>query len=218
MKLDPRTITILKNFSSINSGLSVKKGNVISTINQGRSVLAKATIKDSFEKDFAIYDLNRFLATLSLFENPNIRLGEKSMNIYEKNQGVTYVYCESEFILNPPDKNLDIDKGDFSFKLTADKFQSLLKASAVMKLPNISVVGDGESIAIQALDSLNPTGDVFTIILGETDQTFNAVFKTELFKMINEDYNVEITKEGIAQFSGSDIVYWITVERKLSTF
>jgi hypothetical protein len=78
MKLDPRTITILKNFTIINNGLSVKKGNVISTINAGRSVLAKATVNDDFSEDFAIYDLNRFLATLSLFDDPEIELQEKN--------------------------------------------------------------------------------------------------------------------------------------------
>lgn len=218
MKLDQRTITILKNFAGINNGLSVKKGNVISTINAGRSVLAKATVKDDFSEGFAIYELNRFLATLSLFEEPELDLHEKHMTISDGKQSVNYTYCEEEFILTPPDKKLDIENGDIQFHLTGDTLQSLLKASAVMKLPNISVTGDGSSVMIEAFDAKNPTSDVFSILVGESNSTFKVVFKTELFRMINDNYDVQISKSGIAQFTASDIIYWIAVERELSSF
>ena len=219
MKLDQRTITILKNFAAINNGLSVKKGNVISTINTGRSVLAKATVKDSFSENFAIYDLNRFLATLSLFDEPEIDLQEKSMTIKDKKQSVDYTYCEEEFILTPPDKKLDIEHGDIEFHLSGENLQSLLKAAAVMKFPNIAVVGDvTNGVSITAFDAKNPTSDKFSINVDTNVSNFKIVFKTELFRMINDNYDVQISKSGIAQFTASDIIYWIAVERELSSF
>ena len=46
MKLSNETLTILKNFASINSGLEFKEGNKLATMSPTKSVLAKATIGD----------------------------------------------------------------------------------------------------------------------------------------------------------------------------
>ena len=54
MKLDNDTLQVLKNFSAINKNIMFKPGNVIRTISSTKSVLAKATIKQDFEKGFAV--------------------------------------------------------------------------------------------------------------------------------------------------------------------
>ena len=72
MKISPDTLTLLKNFASINSGMQFKKGNKLSTISTGKNILAKATIADSFTEDFCVYDLNQFLSVYSLKKDPEI--------------------------------------------------------------------------------------------------------------------------------------------------
>ena len=74
MKLDNDTLQVLKNFSAINKNIMFKPGNVIRTISSTKSVLAKATIKQEFDKGFAVYDLSRFIGTLSLFNDPEIEI------------------------------------------------------------------------------------------------------------------------------------------------
>ena len=37
-----------------------------------KNIVASADVQETFEKDVAIYDLNEFLATLSLFNNPDL--------------------------------------------------------------------------------------------------------------------------------------------------
>lgn len=216
MKFDERTLSILKNYTGINNSLYIKQGNVISTINQGKSLLAKANVSCNFDKSFAIYDLNRFLSTYSLFNSPEITLFDEYLEIKDKNKSVKYVYCSPDFILNPPDSSLDIEEGDYEFKIESADLQTLLKATAVMKFPNIEFVGNGSTLIMKSLDVKNPTGDDFSIELGSTDKVFNAVFKTELFRMILDTYEVKIIGKGIAQFTASDIIYWIAVERNLS--
>jgi hypothetical protein len=61
MKLSKDTLDVLKNFASINSGMEFKKGNTIRTMSSGKTVLAKASLKDEFPQDFCVYDLNQFL-------------------------------------------------------------------------------------------------------------------------------------------------------------
>ena len=60
MKLSNETLSVLKNFAGINSGIEFKKGNKLTTISSGKTVLAKATLKDEFPQDFCVYDLNQY--------------------------------------------------------------------------------------------------------------------------------------------------------------
>jgi hypothetical protein len=72
MKLTSETLSVLKNFASINQGIEFKKGNTIRTMSSGKTVLAKATLKDEFPQDFCVYDLNQFLSVHSMFDNTEI--------------------------------------------------------------------------------------------------------------------------------------------------
>ena len=69
MKLSDATISILKNFSSINQSIIVAEGNKLRTISVMKNILAEATVEETFPRTFAIYDLNEFLNGLSLHED-----------------------------------------------------------------------------------------------------------------------------------------------------
>jgi hypothetical protein len=72
MNLSNDTRDVLKNFSTINQNLLVKNGNTINTMSAMKNIVAKATIPDTFNNEFAIYDLNEFLSALSLFKKPSL--------------------------------------------------------------------------------------------------------------------------------------------------
>ena len=61
MKLSENTLAILKNFSGINNSILVKSGNKLRTISVAKNILAEAEIIEEFPKNFAIYDLSKFL-------------------------------------------------------------------------------------------------------------------------------------------------------------
>ena len=69
-KLSQHTLSVLKNFSSLNSNLLVKQGNVINTITPAKNVVAQAVVDETFDVEFGIWDLNKFLGTVSLFNDP----------------------------------------------------------------------------------------------------------------------------------------------------
>ena len=58
MKLSEHTISVLKNYANINQNLVVKEGNELLTMSSMKNIVAKATVAESFPKEFAIYDLN----------------------------------------------------------------------------------------------------------------------------------------------------------------
>ena len=58
MKLSDSTLSLLKNFSTINTSILFKQGNRLRTISVMKNILAEATVPEEFPKDFGIYDLS----------------------------------------------------------------------------------------------------------------------------------------------------------------
>ena len=67
MKLSDQTLEVLKNFSDINTNILVKPGSELSTISTMKNILAKATITESFDKQFAVYDLSELCHRFVLY-------------------------------------------------------------------------------------------------------------------------------------------------------
>ena len=216
MRLSEQTVSLLKNFASINQNLQFKTGNKLSTISPQKNILVNAEIPESFPSDFAIYDLNKFLGVLSLFQDPILEIGEHRMNVGGK---VNYVFADPSMILVPPDKELVFPEPEVSFALTNADFTQVIKAAAVLGLPHICVEGKGGKMNIVATDINNSSSDEFTTELGETSLTFNMVFKIENLKLFSGDYNVEITSKGISKFThtSTPLQYFIATESD-STF
>ena len=78
MKLSEQTVSLLSNFISIKT--SFKSGNKISTISPQKNILVNE-IPESFPSDFRIYDLNKFLGVMKLFQDPELEVGDKTMNV-----------------------------------------------------------------------------------------------------------------------------------------
>ena len=73
------TLSILKNFSSLNSNLLIKPGDVIKTITPSKNGMAIAKVDEKFDVEFGIWDLNKFLGVISLFSTPTFDFGQKEV-------------------------------------------------------------------------------------------------------------------------------------------
>lgn len=212
MQLNAQTLNILKNFSTINPSIVVKPGKVLTTISPSKTILAKANIQDNFDTVFGIYALNRFLSSLSLFDKPELTFNDSSVKISGDNRSITYHYSDPSIILVPPEKDIKLPSVDAECKLTNKDIQSVIKALGVLDLPEIALVGDGDRISLQAMDSKNAASDTYSIDVGETDRVFKAIFRAENLKMIEGDYTLKISSKGISQFIGTDVTYWVAIE------
>lgn len=217
MNFDNNTLQILKNFSSINNSIVFNPGTEIATIAESRSILAKATIEQEIEHTFAIYDLSKFLSTISLFDNPTFEIHEKHMIISKEGRKIKYVFADPSFISQPPKKKLNFPNPDVSFEVSAVQLQEIEKAIRILSLPEISIAGDGERITVNAIDSKNSGSDVYSIDMGETDKNFNLIIRAENIKVIPQTYQVEVTSAGLSKWSAPNMEYYITVEAN-STF
>ena len=214
MKLDTKTVNVLKNFSNINPSILFKEGNVLSTISPSKTVLAKAKVPANFGNRFAIYNLSRFLGSISLMNDPELEFSDKFVKISDGNgTSCNYTYADETTIKTPPEKELKLPSVDAKVNFTDSSLKEIIRASGALQLPEIAFVGDGTDVYLQAMDVKNPSGDIFKIKLGTTDKNFLVIFKTEnIIKILSGDYTVNISSKGISHFEGPDVEYWIAVE------
>ena len=219
MKLSKNTLDMLKNFSDINMSIEIKKGKLLRTVSVQKNILAQAELEDEFPQDFAIYELNRFLGAVSLFDNPEFQFNGKSANIGTSKHSVDYVYCDPSMIVTPPENNITFPDPEVKFTLSQDALSQIIKASNVLGTPEISVECESGNISVKALDVNNDSTDTFKVELEEkSEHKFRFVFKTEKMKMIPGNYDVEISSKGISHFSlqGQKLQYWIATESSSS--
>ena len=222
MKLSKHTLNMLKNFSDINMSIEIKKGNILRTVSVQKNILAQAELEEEFPQDFAIYELNRFLGAVSLFNDPEFQFNGKSANIGTNTHSVDYVYCDPSMIVTPPENNITFPDPEVKFKLSQDALSQIMKASNVLGTPEIAVEGGphpNDVIRLKALDVNNDSTDTFKVVLDErSDNKFRFVFKTENMKMIPGNYDVQISSKGISHFSlqGQKLQYWIATESSSS--
>ena len=101
MKLSSDTINLLKNFADINPNILVKEGNKLSTISTMKNILAEADISESFDQEFAIYDLPEFLRSIDLFAKPKLEFnGGSNVMIADENsrQKIKYFFADKSVI------------------------------------------------------------------------------------------------------------------------
>jgi hypothetical protein len=215
MYLSDKTLKILKNFSDINQSILIKKGSHLRTISVMRNILVEANIEEEFPKDFAIYDLNRFLNGLYLHKNPELDFSNDSFVLIKEGKSRSkYFFADENVIITPPDKNLVLPSEDACFELDTNQLTKLLKASSIYQLPDLCVVGESGVVKLVVRDKKNDTSDEFCEIVGETNSEFTFNFKVENIKILPGTYEVVISSKLLSRFVNTtyDMTYYIALE------
>ena len=215
MKISQNTLDILKNFSEINTNILIKPGKVLSTISTMRNIFAKADISEEFSAEFGIYDLNEFLGVVTSIHKPEIELKDKFLTISSNGTKAKYFYASKETLV-APQKDVIMPETDVTFSLSESNLAQLLKMAAVLKTPDLALVGTtGADTVLKICDKKNAASNNFEIKVGEgatTDYTF--YFKVENLKLFAGDYDVSVSSKSISHFKHKKlpIEYWIALE------
>ena len=213
MKFSENTLSVLKNFSGINPSVIFKPGNTIRTISPQKTVMAAAIIDETVGSNAAVYDLSRFLATLSLFDSPEVEFNTNKFAISSDRTRVNYTYAAESMIISPPDKDIPVPNPEVEVKVNWDDIQKVIRAASVLQLSEIAFRGDGQSVSLAEIDSKNPTADAFDVVVGESQSHFEMVIKVENLKLMPKNYDVSLSSKGMAHFKSDKIQYWIAIEK-----
>ena len=215
MKLSDNTLSVLKNFSTINQSILFKQGTKLRTISVMKNILAEVQLKEELPKDFGIYDLNQFLNGMGLHQSPELDFNNDGyVVIKEGKMRSKYFFADPQVIVTPPEKAIELPSEDVSFTLSTDQLDKLLKAAAIYQLQDLSVIGGDGVVKILVRDKKNDTSNDFSIVVGETDSTFSFNFKVENIKILPGTYDVVVSKKLLSRFvsKNQDLTYYIALE------
>ena len=139
MKLSSYTTSVLKNFATINQNLVIKEGSELLTMSAMKNIVAKADVEETFPKEFAIYDLNEFLAALSIFAVPILEFEDQYLIIKEEGQPdkkLKYFYSDPS-VVQSPSKTISMPSEEVKFHLTIEKLLEMKRAAGVVGSPDM---------------------------------------------------------------------------------
>jgi hypothetical protein len=214
MKFSNDTMGILKNFSKINPSILFKPGQKLRTISPSKTIMAEAIVEETFTQTAGVYDISQFIGTLTLFEDPDIVFGDEMFTIRGGNSELKYTYTAENMIVIPPDGDIKIPSVEAVVKVTSDVLEDAIKAANLLGLTEITFVAENGTISVAATDSRNPTSNQFKteIATGMDCSDFRMGIKKDNVRLLPADYDVTLSKSGMAHFKSEKVQYWIAVE------
>ena len=222
MKLSEHTTSVLKNFASINQNLVIKEGKTISTMSAMKNIVAKAEVDEDFPREIAIYDLNEFLAALSLFTNPVLDFSENFVMITEEGKtgnSLKYFYSDPS-VVTTPSSEITMPKTEVNFSLDSSDLSKVQRAASVIGSPDLVLEKNGVGSYLTVKDKKNDTANNYSLdvdVEGQGDYYF--YFKVENLKLMPLTYDVKVSSKNISHFksqTSNAVEYWIALEPESS--
>ena len=212
MKLSDATVGVLKNFANINQNILIEEGKQIRTMSTMKNILATAPLTEEFPRDVGIYDLNEFLGVLSMAKDADIQFEDSHMTVSSGKTKIKYMYSDPSILTVPP-QTFNAPEEDRMFRIDKDELQNILKASAVMQLPDITLVDR----MLTATDLKNTTSNNYSIELqGDFALREHRLhWKAENLKMVPDSYRVGVSESAnVSHWVNGDtgLDYWIAME------
>ena len=217
MKLSSNTISVLKNYASINQNLVIKEGKEITTMSAMKNIVARAEVEEEFPQEVAIYDLNEFLSALSLFKSPNLQFQDTYVNITEENNPKTslkYFYSDPS-VVTTPSKMITMPSNEVTFTLESATLSNITKAAAVIGSADLVLENSSGTPSLTVKDKKNDTANSYSMgVDTKGEGKFSFFFKVENLKLIDGKYTVEVSSKNISHMKNEStpIEYWIALE------
>jgi len=222
MKLSEHTTSVLKNFASINQNLVIKEGKTISTMSAMKNIVAKAEVDEDFPREIAIYDLNEFLAALSLFNNPVLDFSENHVMITEEGKtgnSLKYFYSDPS-VVTTPSSEITMPETEVKFSLDSGDLSKVQRAASVIGSPDLVLEKNGTGSYLTVKDKKNDTANNYSLdVDAEGNGEYNFFFKVENLKLLPTNYDVNVSSKNISHFksqAGNAVEYWIALEPESS--
>ena len=213
MKLSDETVSVLKNYSTINQNLMIKSGQALTTMSAMKNIVAKATVAENFERDIAIYDMDVFLSSMSLFTSPEMDFQDDFvvMRSEGSNSSLKFWYSDPSVVTSVT-KDITMPECEVKFSLSSDILSNVQKAAAVIGAPDMVL----ESGSLRVTDKKNDTANAYSteVVNGTDDMDYKFWFKVENLKLLPGTYDVSVSSKRISHFKNTnvDIEYFIALE------
>lgn len=222
MKLSKETLHVLAGINLINAGSPVmgaviKRGSVIKARRyKSRAPVMIAQIEDEFPRDFAIYDLKKFLSLISMMPDPEITFEPEYILVSSGRKKVKFRYVAENLLEDPTffEKEIMMPPALCQFDITDDDFKSLKSAAARLDAPEIAFISKGGVVTATTYNSKDARSDRFEIEVGVADREFTIIVGMENVNFLKRDYQVTLTAQGLLRWKSEGLEYYITMSEK----
>lgn len=222
MKFSENTLSILKNFASINSGIVLNKGNIQRTLSGDRCIFVEAEIDDALPSQFCIYDLNQFLGNISVLNEPELDFTEKHVIMSDDVVTLTYRATPVNMVIAAPDKSIVIKQVDVTFNISDVTLQKILRIASLNEFTHFSFIGkDGEIRLRGHIKASDTSNDAMIKLCDYHGEDFVAELKpSNAMRIMPGDYKIEIQLGAFVKFTNlsgvfkDKLKYFIAVEAK----
>lgn len=203
----------------MNPGAVFKAGSVIKAKrHQNQSPIIRADIEDEFPRDFAIFDLKKFLLMFSILKDPDVSFDEDRVVFRDKSGKTAQIKYASPNVIDHIDYGIDVvmPSVDLKLDLTEGNLKNIQSACSGFAAPEFAFIGDGKTVRLSTYNTQNPKStDSFAIDVGETDRKFTIILSAEyLTSILIRDYTVSVSFRGLIQFTSDTVTYWVTASDK----
>lgn len=216
MKLDEKTVEILRNFQSINPSIILEEGDIIRTMTPTKTIFAQAKIDQEITTESAVYDLSKFLGLLTLNKEPEIDFdNEDHITIKGDKNTIKFRKANPTLIAAPPKgKSIKMKSKDVVFNLPYDIVKDVIKAMSIMGFAEIIFAGKDGKLSIMTTVSGRDDADYYSAEIGETDKNFVVIVDADKFKLLPRDYEVVLSSQGLVYLKSDDgIEYWLSTSK-----
>lgn len=222
MKLSKNTLSVLKNFSTINPSIYLRKGSIIATKSFDNVIYAESKIEDIIDDEVGIYDVAAFLSIMNLFTIEDVEVtsipADLEVLIKDKRSSVSYTVGDPSTIVYPS-QYAKFPVASVHFELSEDNLERLMKASSTLGLSEIHFASKDDKIIATAVDPKDDTANTYQLEMGDYDGTheFNYVMKVSNMKMVKGSYHVQTYRNQAMKFENDTYTY-IIAAGSTSTF
>jgi len=212
------TLSVLRNFSSINPNVVLKPGQEVKTISEAKNILAVADIAEDFPTEMGIYDLNEFLSVVNLVNDPQLSFGDNHVDVVGGNSKVKYFFSDIS-ILTTPQKDITMPDCEVTVSFTDDILSQIRKAASALGHSEMSISATDEGVNIKVFDSKDSSANIYNIQLandaGYKEGQFEFVININNLKLLDGDYEVNISSKLISEWKNTTkpVRYYIALEK-----
>lgn len=223
MKISKETLEIFTAISRLNAkapinGAVFKKGSRIK-VRRYKSAMPVlyADIQESFPRDFAVQDIQKFIALFSILEDPDLIFEDNYIEFRSGKKRAKIRYVAEHLIEPDPqffEKEIKMPSRDFICEVDKGLLKSINEAAAMFQSPEIAFTGDGAKVMLTTYNTRDPKSDKLEVEVGESDWKFNMIIDIDLIQFLKRDYKVSICNRGLVEWKAPDLTYYITVSDK----
>lgn len=222
MQFSKDLIAILKNFSTINTGIYLQKGDFIMTRSVNGATYGESVLPTGVELEFdvAIYDLNGFLSILSLSgEDSEVSVKGADIIIKNKRSEIIWPSAEPSSIVYPK-KAIQFPPAVVQFDLSGEDYSQMIRVSRAVGADTLAIASSGKKVVINAFNKSIDTNlkkplSSFEVADHDGSNDFNFIINMANMKLQNGNYQVKLWAQDTmcaAKFVGEQASYVIAVE------